>query len=201
MNVAELDRDYLVHPLSELRRDQDRRLVVAAEGIRIHLEDGRTLIDGLSGLWNILVGHGRHEIGEPATRQMQALPYYPAFWGYTSEPAALLAKRLADLMPAASGIRRFLFTLCGSDANEMNFRIARQYHAIKGNPDRQKILSRRLGYHGITRGAASATRLDMYHWFDKPDPLHIEVDTHDIDQLEQTIAGWSGSPTGHSKAA
>ena len=33
-------------------------------------------------------------------------------------------------------------------------------HAIKGNPDRQKILSRRLGYHGITRGAASATRID-----------------------------------------
>ena len=75
MNVAELDRDYLVHPLSELRRDQDRRLVVAAEGIRIHLEDGRTLIDGLSGLWNILVGHGRHEIGDAATRQMQTLPY------------------------------------------------------------------------------------------------------------------------------
>ncbi len=189
MNVAELDRDYLVHPLSELRRDQDRRLVVAAEGIRIHLEDGRTLIDGLSGLWNILVGHGRQEIGDAATRQMQTLPYYPAFWGYTSEPAAVLAKRLADLMPEASGIRRFLFTLCGSDANEMNFRIARQYHAIKGNPDRQKILSRRLGYHGITRGAASATRLDMYHWFDKPDPLHIEVDTHATDRLEETIAG------------
>ena len=189
MNVAELDRDYLVHPLSELRRDQDRRLVVAAEGIRIHLEDGRTLIDGLSGLWNILVGHGPREISDAATRQMQTLPYYPAFWGYTSEPAAVLAKRLADLMPEASGIRRFLFTLCGSDANEMNFRIARQYHAIKGNPDRQKILSRRLGYHGITRGAASATRLDMYHWFDKPDPLHIEVDTHDIDRLEETIAG------------
>lgn len=186
-NIANLDRDYLVHPLSELRRDQDRHLVVGGDGIRIHLEDGRTLIDGLSGLWNILVGHGRQEISAAATAQMRSLAYYPAFWGYTSEPAAVLAKRLADLVPANSGIRRFLFTLCGSDANEMNFRIARQYHAIKGNPDRQKILSRRKGYHGITRGAASATRIDMYHWFDKPDPLHIEVDTHDLDDLEATI--------------
>ncbi|MYE83036.1 MAG: aspartate aminotransferase family protein [Gammaproteobacteria bacterium] len=187
LSVADLDRDYLLHPLSELRRDQDRHLVVGGEGIRVHLDDGRTLIDGLSGLWNILVGHGRQEICAAATAQMQSLAYYPAFWGYTSEPAAVLAKRLADLVPAKSGIRRFLFTLCGSDANEMNFRIARQYHAIKGNPDRQKILSRRLGYHGITRGAASATRIDMYHWFDKPDPLHVEVDTHDLDDLEATI--------------
>lgn len=51
-SVAGLDRDYLVHPLSELRRDQDRHLVVGGEGIRIHLADGRTLIDGLSGLWH-----------------------------------------------------------------------------------------------------------------------------------------------------
>ena len=188
LSVADLDRDHLVHPLSELRREQARHLVVGGEGIRIHLADGRTLIDGLSGLWNILVGHGRREITDAASAQMQSLAYYPAFWGYTSEPAAVLAKRLADLVPEQSGIRRFLFTLCGSDANEMNFRIARQYHAIKGNPDRQKILSRRLGYHGITRAAASATRLDMYHWFDKPDPLHVEVDTHDLDDLERTIA-------------
>ena len=186
-SVTDLDRDYLVHPLSELRRDQDRHLVVSGEGIRIHLADGRTLIDGLSGLWNMLIGHGRSEIAEAVTAQMHSLAYYPAFWGYTSEPAALLAKRLADLVPAESGIRRFLFTLGGSDANEMNFRIARQYHAIKGNPDRQKILSRRLGYHGITRAAASATRIDLYHWFDKPDPLHVEVDTHDLDDLEATI--------------
>ena len=55
-SVTDLDRDYLVHPLSELRRDQDRHLVVSGEGIRIHLADGRTLIDGLSGLWNMLIG-------------------------------------------------------------------------------------------------------------------------------------------------
>lgn len=54
--VPNLDRDYLVHSLSELRRDQDRHLAIRGEGIRIHLDDDRTPIDGISDLRNMLIG-------------------------------------------------------------------------------------------------------------------------------------------------
>jgi len=150
-------------------------IVRGGEGIRIHLADGRTLIDGLSGLWNVNVGHGRTEIADAVAEQMREVAYYPGFWDYATEPAIRLADRLAKRMPAGSELDHFLFTTGGSDANETNFRIARLYHAVRGEPGRRKILSRAHSYHGITRAAGSATRLPAYHVFEEPDPLHVQV--------------------------
>jgi adenosylmethionine-8-amino-7-oxononanoate aminotransferase len=106
---------------------------------------------------------------------MHAVPYYPGFWEYSTEPAIRLAERLANLVPSQCEIDHFLFTSGGSEANETNFRIARTYHATRGEPQRRKILSRASSYHGITYATGSATRLPAYHIFATPDPLHIEV--------------------------
>ena len=83
------------------------------------------------------------------------------------------AERLSALLPGESDFVRFLFTSGGSDANETNIRLARLYHAVRGQPERQKILSRRSAFHGITRAAGSATTLPVYHVFAPPDPLHV----------------------------
>jgi adenosylmethionine-8-amino-7-oxononanoate aminotransferase len=176
-NLEELDRAHLIHPITELRKHEKvgPSIVTGGEGIRIHTADGRTLIDGCSGLWNVNVGHGRTEIGDAVAKQMRDVPYYPGFWEYSTEPAIRLAERMAKLMPPGAEIDRFLFTSGGSDANETNFRIARTYHAARGEPNRRKILSRANAYHGITYAAGSATRLPAYHIFATPDPLHVEV--------------------------
>lgn len=175
---TDLGWTHLLHPLTPLKSHEERgpTVVVGGEGIRIRLADGRTLIDGLSGLFNINVGHGRTEIGDAVAAQMRKHPYYPSFWGYASEPAITLAERLAKLMPTDSGLDHFLFTTGGSDANEINFRFARFYHAVQGREGRRKILSRRAAYHGATRAAGSATRIEAYHVLDEPDPLHIQTD-------------------------
>jgi adenosylmethionine-8-amino-7-oxononanoate aminotransferase len=175
--LADLDRAHLIHPITEFRTHEKKgpKIVRGGKGIRMELEDGRSLIDGLSGLWNINVGHGRTEIGEAVAEQMRHLSYYPGFWEYATEPAVRLAERLAGLMPEGCDIERFVFTSGGSDANETNFRLARLYHAAKGGSSRRKILSRSHSYHGITRGAVSATRLPAYHVLDEPDPLHVQV--------------------------
>ncbi|MEN8159618.1 MAG: aspartate aminotransferase family protein, partial [Myxococcota bacterium] len=177
MELADLDRAHLIHPITEFRTHEKKgpKIVRGGEGIRIHLEDGRTLIDGLSGLWNVNVGHGRTEIGDAVASQMRELAYYPGFWDYSTEPAILLAERLSKRMPAGSELDHFLFTTGGSDANETNFRIARLFHAVRGEHRRRKILSRAHSYHGITRAAGSATRLPAYHVFEEPDPLHVQV--------------------------
>ncbi len=177
MDLADLDRAHLIHPITELRSHEKKgpKIVEGGEGIRIRLADGRTLIDGLSGLWNVNVGHGRTEIAEAVAAQMREIAYYPGFWDYATEPAIRLAERLAKRMPAGSELDHFLFTTGGSDANETNFRIARLYHAVRGEPGRRKILSRAHSYHGITRAAGSATRLPAYHIFEEPDPLHVQV--------------------------
>ena len=179
MTLEDLDRAHLIHPITEFRTHEKKgpAVVTGGEGIRFHTAGGETLIDGCSGLWNVNVGHGRREIGEAVAKQMQDVAYYPGFWEYSTEPAIRLAERLANLLPAAATLDHFLFTTGGSDANETAFRMARTYHAVRGEPGRRTILSRTQSYHGITRAAGSATRLPAYHIFAEPDPLHVEVPT------------------------
>lgn len=175
--LEDLDRAHLLHPITEFRVQEKKgpRIVEGGKGIRIETADGRSLIDSLSGLWNIVVGHGRTEIADAVSEQMRRIAYYPSFWDFSNEPAIRLAERLTGRMPAGREIDRFLFTSGGSEANETNFRIARAYQAVKGRPERRKILSRSSSYHGITRGAGSATRIPAYHIYEEPDPLHVQA--------------------------
>jgi 4-aminobutyrate--pyruvate transaminase len=177
--LQDLDRAHLIHPITEFRVHEEKgpRIVVGGKGIRLELADGRQVIDGFSGLFNINVGHGRTEIAEAVTEQMHRIAYYPSFWDFSTEPAIRLAERLTALFPDDRELDHFLFTSGGSDANETNFRIARLYQAVNGHSDRKKILSRRFAYHGITRAAGSATTIPAYHVFAEPDPLHVATST------------------------
>ena len=174
-HLIELDRAHLIHPITEMRKaaSSNPRIVTGGKGIRLETADGRSVIDGFSGLFNINVGHGRTEIADAVHEQMKRVAYYPSFWDYSSEPAIRLAKRVVEALPQDRGLDHVIFTTGGSDANETAFRIARTYHAVQGRTERRKILSRRHSYHGITRSAGSATRLPAYHIMDEPDPLHV----------------------------
>jgi adenosylmethionine-8-amino-7-oxononanoate aminotransferase len=173
--LADLDRAHVLHPITDFRTHERKgpRILVGGKGVRLFTADGRSVIDGFSGLFNINVGHGRTEIQEAVARQMRELAYYPAFWDFSTRPAIELAERLTRLFPADRELDHFLFTTGGSDANETNFRLARQYQAVSGRPERTKILSRHHAYHGITRAAGSATQLLVYHLFQPPEPLHV----------------------------
>jgi putrescine aminotransferase len=173
--LEQLDRDHLIHPITELRVHEVKgpRVIVGGKGIRLETADGGSVIDGFSGLFNINVGHGRTEIADAVAEQMRRMPYYPSFWDFSNEPAIRLGERLARLFPADRELDHFLFTTGGSDANETNFRIARLYHAVRGDHERKKVLSRRWSYHGITRAAGSATTLPAYHIFYEPEPCFL----------------------------
>ncbi len=169
--LEQLDRDHLIHPITELRVQEVKgpRVIVGGKGLRLETADGDSVIDGFSGLFNINVGHGRTELADAVAEQMRRMPYYPSFWDFSNEPAILLGERLAGLLPADRELDHFLFTTGGSDANEPTFRIARLYHAVRGDHERKKVLSRRWSYHGITRAAGSATTLPAYHAFYEPE--------------------------------
>ena len=175
--LLDLDRAHLLHPITEFRKHEVKgpRIVTGGEGIWLELADGRRVIDGLSGLFNINVGHGRREIADAVAKQMREIAYYPAFWDFSTESAIRLAERIAGLLPADRRLSHLLFTSGGSDANEAAFRVARHYHAVRGRPQRNKILSRRHAFHGITRAAGSATRLPVYHALAGVDPAHVET--------------------------
>ena len=55
------------------------------------------------------------------------------------------------------GDRATFYANSGSEANELAFKLVRQYHQLRGEPQRFKIIARYRAYHGSTLGALSAT--------------------------------------------
>jgi adenosylmethionine-8-amino-7-oxononanoate aminotransferase len=131
-------------------------VIVRGEGCYVYDEHGKRYLDGLSALYCVNVGHGRAEIGEAAARQARELGFYTN-WSYAHPPAIELATRIAGLAPAS--LNRVFFTSGGSEAVESAWKLAKAYHASRGEPQRHKLISRNLAYHGVSMGALTATGL------------------------------------------
>jgi adenosylmethionine-8-amino-7-oxononanoate aminotransferase len=136
-------------------------------------EDGQRLIDGLSGLWTVNLGHGREDLIEAARTQLETLPYAATFGGVSSPPAIELAERITALTPGLSGV---FFVSGGSEANETAIKLARRHWVRRGSPGKSIVLAHDRGYHGLTGVATTATRLRPYHDdFGAPAPDVVEV--------------------------
>ena len=159
--LLEIDRRHLIHPLHHASDHQAPLLIAEGKGAFLYTKDGRELIDGLSGLWNVNIGHGRKELAAAAAKQMERLAYASAYVGATNEPAARLAERLVGI--SYSNISAVYFTTAGAESNESAFKLARYYWKVKGKPEKTKFVSRIHGYHGVTLAAMSATGMAAYH--------------------------------------
>ena len=172
----EVDRAHLIHPLHHPSAHAGTRLWVSGKGAVITDSTGREYIDGLSGLWNVNVGHGREELADAARQQMATLAFHSAYAGGTNEKAIALAERLSRI--AYSSINTFFFTSGGAEASETSFKTARFYWKALGKPEKIKVISRHRAYHGLTLAAMSATGLPAF-WpmFEPRTPgfLHIEA--------------------------
>ncbi|MCU4183557.1 aspartate aminotransferase family protein [Acidiferrimicrobium sp. IK] len=131
-------------------------VMVRGEGPWVWDQRGRRYLDGLSGLFVVQVGHGRHELAEAASRQASQLAYFP-LWSYAHPNAIELSERLAQLAPG--DLNRVFFTTGGGEAVETAWKLARQYFRATGKPGKYKVISRDIAYHGTTMGALSITGL------------------------------------------
>src|SRR5690606_13311460 len=125
--------------------------------------NGQELIDGLSSLWNVNIGHGREELGQVAAEQMSKLAFSSAFATFSHEPAIELAAKIAEITPG--DLNTVFFTSGGSESNDTAFKLVRHYWKLKGHPEKKKIVSRRKSYHGVAMGATSATGLKPFRDF------------------------------------
>ncbi len=204
--LAELDIDHMLHPVTNLARHRENGPLIMArgEGSTVWDTDGKAYIDAFAGLWNVNVGHGRHVLAEVAKEQMERLAFQPTFFGLSNAPAIELAAKVASMYPGP--INHFQFTSGGAESNETAIKIARYTWALQGKPDKVKIISRSMAYHGIATGALAATGIPSY-WQDfgprAPGFLHIsapyayrnnpglsedEFVARLVEELEQTIA-------------
>jgi beta-alanine--pyruvate transaminase len=128
------------------------RLLARAEGVHYWTEDGREIMDGVSGLWCVNAGHGRREITEAVTKQLSTMEFAPAF--QMGHPIAFeLANRLAKIAPP--NLDRVFFTNSGSESVDTALKIALSYHRAKGEAQRTRFIGREKGYHGVGFGGTS----------------------------------------------
>ncbi len=118
--------------------------------------DGDQYIDGLAGLWNVTVGHGRTELADAAREQMATLAFASAYAGSTNPRAIELAERLAAI--CYPSINRFFFTCGGAEANETAIKIARSVLEAAGttSQDESDLPGARLSRRDARR--------DERHW-------------------------------------
>jgi adenosylmethionine-8-amino-7-oxononanoate aminotransferase len=163
-------------------------VIVRGEGCYVYDEHGKRHLDGLSALYCVNVGHGRTELAEVADAQMRELAFYTN-WSYAHPRSIELAARIAELAPG--NLNRLFFTSGGSEAVESAWKLAKAYHAARGEPRRHKLIARKLAYHGTSMGALTATGLtplrvpfepltpggvhvpntNSYRWNEERDPL------------------------------
>ena len=159
--LLESDRRFLVHPLHHPEEHKTPLFVTDGKGAMLHLADGRELIDGLAGLWNVNVGHGRGELADAAAAQMRRIAFASAYVGATNEPAIRLGEKIVrHAYPNSSAV---YYTTAGAESNESAFKTARFFWKVQDKPNKTKIISRIHAYHGVTMAAMSATGMSIYH--------------------------------------
>jgi adenosylmethionine-8-amino-7-oxononanoate aminotransferase len=178
LSPAELQRaahDHLWLHFTRMGGYADAEIPIIVRGDGCYLEDahGRRYLDALAGLFAVQIGYSHgEEIGEAAAAQMRELPFYTN-WSYAHPRAIELAAEVASLAPG--DLNRVFFCSGGSEAVESAWKLARQYHAVRGER-RWKAISRRIAYHGTTMGALSINGIAaLRNPFEPlvPDVLHV----------------------------
>jgi adenosylmethionine-8-amino-7-oxononanoate aminotransferase len=131
------------------------RLIVRGEGPYLFDDAGRRLLDAGNHLGAGMIGHGRREIADRMAGQAMAMEFAALDSGASHPKAIELAERLAPLVPLDDPM--FSFTSSGSESNDLAFKIARAYHARRGQPERTVILFRDGSYHGSSYTGMAAT--------------------------------------------
>jgi adenosylmethionine-8-amino-7-oxononanoate aminotransferase len=152
---------------------QDAPIIMRGEGCYLEDSNGKRYLDALAGLFAVQVGYSYgEEMGQAALEQMRELPFYTN-WSYAHPRAIELAHEIAQLTPG--DLNRVFFVSGGSEAVESAWKLARQYHAARGER-RWKAVGRRVAYHGTTMGALSINGIAAIRApFEPlvPDVLHV----------------------------
>ncbi len=128
------------------------RMVSSASGVTYQTEDGKTILDGTSGLWCVGAGHRHPKISEAMKTQIDMLDYASSF--QVGHPGAFkLTDRIASLAPA--GLDRVFLVNSGSEACDTAMKLALAYWRVRGEGQRNLFIGRERGFHGVGFGGIS----------------------------------------------
>jgi len=146
------DKEHIWHPYSAIGSDLPIFHVDSAKGCKIKLKDGRELIDGMSSWWSTIHGYNHPAMNAALNSQLEKMSHV-MFGGLTHDPAIELTEKLLEVHD--DRLNAVFFADSGSVSVEVAMKMAIQYWASLGKPDKQRFLTVRNGYHGDTFGAMS----------------------------------------------
>ncbi len=165
--LIEKDRKYIWHPFTQMRDWQTDEFPVIEKGEGCYLIDteGRRYLDGVSSLWCNVHGHRVKELDRAIEKQLKKISH-STFLGLTHPAAIELAEALISIAP--QGLTRVFYSDSGSEAVEIALKMAFQYWAQKGHPEKKKFARLVNAYHGDTLGSVSVGGIDLFHQIYKP---------------------------------
>jgi adenosylmethionine---8-amino-7-oxononanoate aminotransferase len=160
--LRQYDSDYLWHPFTQMSEWEgaDNIVITRGEGSYIIDSEGNRYLDGVGAIWTNVHGHCHPELNQAVKEQVDRLEH-STLLGLTNDRAALLAKRLVDIVPP--GLCKVFYSDNGSTAVEIGVKMAFQYQQQMGKPQKTKFISFDNAYHGDTVGAMSVGGIDLYH--------------------------------------
>lgn len=170
-DIIRKDQQYVWHPYSSLTDPIPAYEVSSAEGVYLKLENGNQLIDGMASWWCAIHGYNHPVLNQAAKDQIDRMSHV-MFGGITHSPAVTLCEKLVELTPA--GLTKVFLSDSGSVSVEVAIKMAFQYWISKKQPQKNKLLSLRGGYHGDTFAAMSVCdpQNGMHHIFNQVLPEH-----------------------------
>ena len=196
------DQQYLWHPYSSMIDPPPLFEVSHAEGCRLHLADGRTVIDGMSSWWCTVHGYNHPVLNTAVTEQLGKMSHV-MFGGLTHAPAVALGEKLVALTPA--GLDKVFLCDSGSISVEVAIKMALQFWLSQGVRGKSRLLTVRNGYHGDTFAAMSVCDPvnGMHHLFADvlqqqlfapapATPFGEPLSAGDCAELEQLLANHHG---------
>jgi adenosylmethionine-8-amino-7-oxononanoate aminotransferase len=165
-------------------------VVERTDGVRLHLTDGRALVDGIASWWTACHGYNHPHIRTTVAAQLERMPHV-MLGGLVHAPATSLAARLAKLLPGDLG--HTFFSESGSVSVEVAMKMALQYRSNRGERARTGFVSFRGAYHGDTFAAMSVCDPEegMHRLFGAVLPKQLVVavphDGESTRELERTL--------------
>ncbi|MCX6394127.1 MAG: adenosylmethionine--8-amino-7-oxononanoate transaminase [Solirubrobacterales bacterium] len=192
-DLRSLDHAHLWHPFTQQQSwegDEPPLVIERADGCRLYDTDGNSYLDGVSSLWCTVHGHRQPEIDSAVRDQLDRVAH-TTMLGLSHPSAIELAGKLAQITPA--GLTRVFYSDSGSTAVEIALKMAFQFHAQNGHPERTKFVKMREAYHGDTIGSVSVGGMDLFHATYRPLLFEtLEAEPGDIADLERVLTSAAG---------
>jgi adenosylmethionine---8-amino-7-oxononanoate aminotransferase len=176
----------LWYPYTQMKTSTENDEVISAEGVYLSLKNGARLIDATSSWWSVIHGYNHPELNKALREQLKKMAHV-MLGGLTHEPAKRLADKLVEITP--EGLNHVFFSDSGSVACEVALKMAIQYYANQGSPQKKGFVALKKGYHGDTLGVMSVGTDDesMHAAFKHVLPTQIFVSPDNINELKEVL--------------